>query len=204
MGSLTEEQAKEILAPYHPVLCAIVANAWAEWRKLSPEHRMTLGESDRVRANVLWKFMIDQARKLLEGFNVKVIERDNSIQFFIEERVLIRLKKLDASGISSSLQTQRSIDFYEQQPLDGIPQVYRLEVGYVLDQLRQSYADILVVARQGDAVVWKYSISNAAGATVTHMDESQATTDDGRDSRDRGARVRGKRTKDGDRDASSD
>ena len=91
---------------------------------------------------------------------VYVIDSHATFGFLIDDRVFFRFKKGDANGLSTNVRTQLALAFHNHdQDLPGLlPEVERVEVVYQLNRLETQIIDIIVVARNGDIVVWTYSL----------------------------------------------
>lgn len=76
------------------------------------------------------------------------------------DKVVFRLKNVNAEGKHSNNDTQQQRDFDDQLPLEGLPDAaIRLVAGYQLDEAGLSLERIMVARRIGRNVVWTAQIS---------------------------------------------
>lgn len=142
-----------------------VLGAWDDWCR-SP--RVSVWRCKRSRANFVWEQIIERSHlAFAEEPAVRILDGDQTFRFLVDEHVLFRFKKGDDSGLSANVPTQLAIAFHDhQQSLFGLPQVHRVEVVYQLNRLETEIADVIVVARSGNAVAWTYSLLDAGEAQV--------------------------------------
>ena len=101
---------------------------------------------------------------------MRVIRRDETAKFVVVDQVLLRFKKADDRGLGSNIPTQASLGFIGQQhDLPGIPNVHKVEVVYALNRLQTQIDRVVVVARDGDALLWDYAIAPATTAEVISL-----------------------------------
>ena len=162
---MNKDDARSILEPYHRELWEIWHTAWKRWLKL-PDRAVL--NHDRVRANIVWAFAIDEATSRFdETEEIRINDAHATKTFEIEDKLLFRFKKMDQKGISRNYPTQRAIFFSNQLELPGIPYgLGRVDIGYVLNDIKTSIVEILVSYRAG---AWKYEILPPATATVVPL-----------------------------------
>ncbi len=123
---------------------AIVA-AWNRWAKFDPADKKDI--TDSARAAVVHSFIISEATKNLGGA-ATVYNRYGLVVFEIRGYA-IRFKKHDEQLLSRNQETRQVRDFMGQQPLEGVPSVWNLEAGYVLDRIGSSIVSTNVVCPNG-------------------------------------------------------
>jgi hypothetical protein len=124
---------------------------------------------------------------------VRVIRRDETAKFVVADQVVLRFKKADDRGLGSNIPTQASLEFTEQQyELPGMPGVHKIEVVYGLNRLQTQIDRVVVVARDGDVLLWEYAVAPATTAEIISLaaPTSDATL---------GARVRVRKADEGDK-----
>lgn len=149
------EIVKTSLQRIEPQLRTAITAGWEDWRRANLGHWRRRG-----RANYVWEQMAHYAAVSLEGVDgVSVVVRHESYHFLVDGKVAFRLKKSDGVGITKNYPTQEAIAFHDPQlPLTGIPAQQRVEVTYCLNNNETDIADILVVGREGETVLWTYSL----------------------------------------------
>ena len=141
-------------------IVAAIHEAWADW--MASDH-VSVWRCKRSRANFVWEQIIDRAFAELVGHDaVHVIDGHETMKFLVRDEVLFRFKKADETGRTANVSTQLALAFHDHdQGLFGLPEVQRVEVVYKLNKLETAIQDICVVARDGDRVVWEYSLLDA-------------------------------------------
>lgn len=149
-----------ILGEISNEIVEVVQAAWNDWLE---SDFLGVWRCKRSRANFVWEQIIDRAYKALsEREKVHIIEASETIKFLIDDQVLFRFKKADESGRTANVATQMALAFHNHdQDLFGFAQIQRVEVVYKLNKLETAIKDICVVARDGDHVVWEYSLLDA-------------------------------------------
>lgn len=155
-----KSSVQPILDRYQKPIAEAVIGGWNDWRQ-SPY--VGVWRCKRSRANFVWEQIIERAHLALDGTpGVRIIEGHETFQFLLEDRVLFRFKKGDDVGLTANVPTQIALAFHDhERDLFGLPEVHRVEVIYKLNKLETEVVDVLVVARDGDTVVWTHSLLQA-------------------------------------------
>lgn len=151
-----EADVRTLLAPREGAITQVVLDAWGRWWR-NPE-RPTLYR--RTRACLVHNYIMNAAPAAFTADRgVHLIQRQETIYFLIERRLLMRFKKGDEQGLSSNIETQASLAFVDPtEPLIDLPDVARVDIAYVLNQLETVVHQVAVVARDGDRKVWSYPL----------------------------------------------
>jgi hypothetical protein len=149
------EVVQAALTPLEPVLTRALTRAWDDWMAADLHHWRKRG-----RANFVWEQAAHYAAiDLNEDPRVSILVKNESYHFLVDDRVAFRLKKADHSGYTRNYPTQEALAFHDpQMPLTGVPAEQRVEVTYTLNTAETDLNDIVVVARDGDKVLWTYSL----------------------------------------------
>ncbi len=160
-----KEAIQPILDNLRKPIVAAVLGAWDDWIA-SPY--LGVWRCKRSRANFVWEQIIDRAHvAFAEKPSVQVIDGQETFKFLIEDSVLFRFKKGDDAGVTANIPTQIALAFHDhEQNLFGLPEVYRIEVVYQLNMLETEVVDVIVVARDGDAIAWSYSLLDSGEGVV--------------------------------------
>ncbi len=160
-----KEAIQPILDKLHEPIVAAVLGAWDDWIA-SPY--LGVWRCKRSRANFVWEQIIDRAHvAFAEEPSVQVIDGQETFKFLIEDSVLFRFKKGDDAGVTANIPTQIALAFHDhEQDLFGLPEVYRIEVVYQLNMLETEVVDVIVVARDGNAIAWSYSLLDSGEGVV--------------------------------------
>lgn len=165
MSSHSKQDVDTQLRPYFPIFASIMTGAWADW--MSSGHVGVW--CNRSRATFVWEQMILRAQKAFALHpEIAIVPRRESYLFVAKGAVAFRLKKSDARGLTSNYPTQAAMEFHDpQSQLPGLPEVARVDVVYILNAIQTAVADVLVVAREKQDVLWTLSALDAGSNVVT-------------------------------------
>ncbi len=185
-----EDVVRRVLQPYEDAIFQAVHGAWSDYQELNLGGRLLF--PGRSRACLVHDFMVRRAISTwTDDTAVRVIRRDETAKFVVADQVLLRLKKADDRGFGSNIPTQASLGFIEQQhEPPGIPNVHKVEVVYLLNRLQTQIDRVVVVARDGDELLWDYVIAPAATADVISLPSA------GSSEPERGARIKVRKSHD--------
>ncbi len=165
MSGPPKASVQPLLDKHREPLVAAVFGAWDDW--LASPH-VGVWRCKRSRANFVWEQIIERAHLAFDGASgIRIIDGHETFKFLVEDRVLFRFKKGDETGLTANVPTQLALAFHDhEQDLLGLPEVHRVEVVYQLNRLETEVVDVLIVARDGDAVVWTHSLLDAGEGIV--------------------------------------
>ena len=124
----------------------IMLRAWERWvDEIGPGTRKDL--TDSTRAFMVHDFIVTEAVRSLDG--IAKVHDKSALRLFTIRNYALRFKKLDNELMSRNQETSQVKAFMGQLPLDGIPAVHNLEVGYVLDRLGTEVVSTNVVCPNG-------------------------------------------------------
>lgn len=130
------------MAEFRPIML----EAWQRWQdEIDPATKIDL--TDSTRAFAVHNFIVAGAAKRLDG--VAITHNKAKLRLFAIRNYLIRFKKHDADLISSNVETRQVKRFMSQMPLSGIPTMFNLEAGYVLDALGTKIVSTNLVCPNG-------------------------------------------------------
>ena len=131
-----EGDIKQLLASRVPALNRLVLDAWNRWWNLPGRARMFR----RTRACLMHNYMMNEARTVfMHDRGIHIIERQETLLFLVEKRLLFRLKLGDVYGVSSNIETQTAMAFTDPEvslTLFDLPDVARVDICYVLNLLQ--------------------------------------------------------------------
>jgi hypothetical protein len=170
--AMTDVQA--ILKPYHPRIRNVVERAWAEWRTVAAlrvENDLAPVMYSRTIANDVFdaiaRFGIAEFSSDL-AVNVKVDAQ--TFKLFFKGSVCARYKRGDDNKLGQNIPTQAAMAFEEVDgELPGFPaDTAKVEFIWLANDLNTRLEHVLVVARDGDHLLWDYEIvETAAGGAGT-------------------------------------
>lgn len=161
----SQSEVEPIFAPIGDAVVAIVREGWSDWLT-SPY--VGIWRCKRSRANFVWEQIIEHAhRQLADNPSIRIIDGQETYKFLLDDRVLFRFKKADDEGLTRNVPTQLALAFHDHDAdLFGLPEVSRVDVAYVLNKLETEVNDIIVVGRDGDTVVWSFSLLDAGDGVL--------------------------------------
>ncbi|MEM1105758.1 MAG: hypothetical protein AAGH87_05155 [Pseudomonadota bacterium] len=165
MPAPNEDDVKRVLEPYSGIIVSIMRRAWEDW--LNSGYAATW-EFARARANYISAQMAFYAREAFEDEpGIYIVEKDETLKFLADDRVVFRLKKADEAGLTANIPTQQVLAYHDHdQNMLGLPEVQRVDAVYILNTLETDIHDIFVVARDGKQLAWTYSLLDGAEGVV--------------------------------------
>ena len=159
-----------LFEPFLATFCRIILTGWKSWTDLPDEVRYAL-RHERTRANVLWAFIQNDADKAFENTPIRKFERYGTYLFTLGESspIVFRFKKMDEDGFSQNFPTRFSLDYNEQLELPDVPSTIRVDIGYVLNDLKTEIEKVLISRRDGNRILWKHEISERVAAEVSNI-----------------------------------
>lgn len=162
------DEVKTLSQAHEDRFVSIWLRAWDQW--MQNPHRLQLNFR-RTRANAVFNYAMTIAMPELEGVaGVAIVRRqgNETAAFIIDQRLFLRLKKANRRGLGSNVRTQASLAFQDstKPPLLSLPDVWKVEVVYVLNYLETMIERIMVVARHKESLLWAYEIYSAAGSML--------------------------------------
>lgn len=198
MAVAVEADVREILERRENAILDIAHGAWNDWLATPNRSRLRFA---RTRANIVHDLMVDRAITAFNGdADVRAIVKDETAKFLFGRRVLVRFKKGDGNGLGSNIETQAVLAFTDPQLLiPGLPDVQKVDVVYVLNDLQTMIERIAVTARDNDVRLWTYDIEDRRGALLLPLPLPSAPDEGGKvvrlrphaDRKDRGENNRG-------------
>lgn len=162
----TMEEARAILEPYHPLLRKIIEAGWDEWRRVQA-FRSKEGMPSFLYTRVICNYV----HGAIAHTGIPLIAVEDKLHLHIEPQtfkilfpgnpgLIARVKKGDDDHLGQNHVTQAVLDFVEA---DGfLPGTSRetghVEIVWLPNEIWTDIDRILVVARDGNELVWEYDI----------------------------------------------
>lgn len=178
MAAAIEAEVREVMAEFEPRLLEICRGGWSDWQS---SRQTALERFPRIRANVVHGFMVHRAIAVFDGHpDVHIMLQDETAKFLFRQSVLMRLKKADRSFLGSNIQTQAVLAFVDPQlTIPGLPDLQKVDVVYVLNDLETAIERVAVTARDNDVRIWSYDIEDREGAAVLPLPQPIAPVEGG-------------------------
>jgi hypothetical protein len=169
MARAMKEEVRAALTPYHAMLGKIIRDAWAEWRTLQAfrvEKGMAPVLYPRTISNYVFDAIARRAIPLLGAEERINLDLDSQTFRFHLRGVAARIKKGGDDKLGCSIPTQAALAFEEA---DGViaglpPETAKIEIIWLPNELWTQVDRILVIARDGDALLWEYDLDESAPA----------------------------------------
>lgn len=150
---ITQSESLSILKPYQSKIRECVVSGWNAYITQYAHVRDVL--TPRTRANIVFDHMCHHARQQFANTkDVHIRETNGLFLVDIQGKLQIRFKKLDDNNKSSNIQTQQTLNFYEQLELPGLPHATRLVAGYVLNDWETAIRTVTVTCPNGSEIEW--------------------------------------------------
>lgn len=178
MAVAVESDVKSQLGDFGEMILEIVHGAWSDWQA-SP-HKSQI-RFRRTRANLIHDFMVCRAVSIFDGHpDVHIIHQDETAKLLFRRQVLVRLKKGDANCLGSNIETQAVLAFIDPQlTIPGLPDVQKVDIVYVLNDLETSIERVAVTARDNEKRLWTYDIDSRRSASILPLPQPSAPVDGG-------------------------
>src|SRR5436309_10577080 len=145
---LSKTQAERILAPHRVALRDCIIAGWNQWEALPAKARAAIGS--RARACVVYDFIIQAVSHRFEGRRGVQLFRSRGLWMLgIDNRLVVRFKKLRTDLRYSNYPTRQQQLFSRQLDLVGIPAATRLVAGYLLDPLAIRISQTVITLQIG-------------------------------------------------------
>lgn len=169
MTSMTMEEVKAALSPYHVRIKQVVIEGYDEWRRVAA-FRATSGYSPVLYSRTVANYVFDAiARNAQTVFGrekaVRIRQETQTIKFIFAGKVIVRFKKGDEDHLGKNILTQAILDYLDpQQTLPGFPpEAAKVEIVWTANEIGTAVEDVVVVARDGNTLLWSYRIDDDAG-----------------------------------------
>ena len=163
MAHALMDDVKRVLEDFELRMREILEGAWQDWLEM-PRRAIF---SARTRASMIFDFIRSRAIAEFDGDpNIRVIPKGQTVKFLFRNRVIVRFKKANSSGLGSNVSTQAVIQFIDPQlSIPGLlPDIYKVEVCYRLDKLAMRMDALAVTARENNRKIWSYELRRPAQA----------------------------------------
>lgn len=169
------DNAYRAMLPYFDRLWGVINGGWEDWNEEMSPKVMAMA-STRTRACMVNDFMRTRGCRLAEeDATIKIATRQQMFVLVFSPPdfsgcIGIRLKKLDADGLSKNQPTTQVQEFRNQLTLLGMEADYHLEAGYVVDRFGSALMSVDLVCPSGNGIYWKAEIvPNSVNQNVANL-----------------------------------
>jgi len=161
------EEVEPILEQFAGRLRAVLDRAMDDWLETPNRGQFIY---TRTRANIIFDHIIRHALLEFDGDGdntVKALREAQTVKFLFHNSVVARIKKGNARGVGSNIETQAVLDYVDPQAsFGGLPDIHKVEIVYQLDILGTGYAEVAVVARDRKTRIWAYPLGGQPTAEI--------------------------------------
>ncbi len=168
----TKEEVQAALSQYHPLIRKIIDDAWAEWRAVEGFRQ---GQDygaiayKRTISNYMFDGIARRAIRVLgslDGIHVK--PEAQTVKFFAGGKALFRFKKGDDAKLGCNIPTEASLAFIDaDRSIPGLPpETAKVEVIWQPNEIWTQIERELVIARDGDRLIWEYDLDRDMGGAA--------------------------------------
>jgi hypothetical protein len=178
MSVPTIDDVRPILQAFELRLRKVLEAAWDEdWQSMPTRQKSLL--SKRSRASCMFDFAKHRAiREFTGDSEIQMIHKGQTVKFLFQNSVLARIKKANARGLGSNIETQAVLEFVDPQfKMFDLPPLHHVEICYQEDNFATRISSISVTARQLYRRIWSYELQRPQTATITPI-ISATTVDD--------------------------
>jgi hypothetical protein len=171
MAIPTMDEARAVLGPYHRDLRRVIEEAWAEWIEVEG-FRAERGHGPIGYTRTICNYIFDGiARRAIPYFgamdSVRVENDPQTFKLFIKN-VVLRFKKGGDDKLGQNVPTLAALLFEDAEcGLPGFPpDTAKIEMIWLPNEIWTGLDRVLVVARDGDRLIWEYDIEPESGTAV--------------------------------------
>lgn len=184
MSAVSENEAFKILEPFHDRIRAVVERAWSECRSVA-DYRAANGFGALLYPRTVSNDMFDAiARQVISEFGsedgVFVRLEAQTLKVFFGGHLVARFKRGARNKLGRNIPTQAVMNFIEaDQSLPGMPKAGgKVEIVWMSNEIQTKLEQLLVVARDGNKLLWDYSIEGAADVVDIVRAPTESEDDD--------------------------
>jgi hypothetical protein len=162
---ITSVEAREVLEEFHPRIRRIVERAWSEWRTVA-QLRADAGLSPVLYRRTVANDVFDAiARYAIVEFgddpHASLKIESQTIKLFFRAKLLARFKRAGDKKLGRNIPTQAVMSFIDADALlPGMPpETGKVEFVWISNDIQTQLEKVLVIARDGDCLIWEYEIA---------------------------------------------
>ena len=162
------DAVRDALTPYHSKIHACVIGGFSEWRDMQ-NYRVSKGYSpnlySRTNSNDIFDAIVRRAIPILGSEDKVSVKIEAQTAKFIFRGLVARFKKAGDDGLGCNIPTQAAMAFMDaDRTLPGLPpETAKIELIWEPNDIWTQVERVLVVARDGDRLLWEYEIVANAG-----------------------------------------
>lgn len=167
MHSPSKEDAKHTMFPLlrplyeacHTAFDTMHQESKDWWHKVSP----------RTKANVMRDYLLFEVKKIVEDYEgIRFVRKNGLTLLGVNEKIVIRIKKLGSNLSTSNIQTAQNSAFEKQQLLlTGFTEVVSLNLGYIINEIWTKIEAVYITCPNGyKKVSWYIRLDDEMGGVA--------------------------------------
>lgn len=179
-NKLSREEVERIIDPHYEKITTAIAQAFGQYLELSraqsSQPHFILNK--RTIASLIHDFTRSRIRESFMGTDgITVRDLNRLFLLCIDNQVYIRFKKIKHNFATSSIQTQQTKDFDNQDiEFDNFSiKPTLLYAGYVLDETWTSIRNFYIIYREGKDIIWMKDLTGTVEQTALSFVEVPET-----------------------------
>ena len=170
MARLSRDEVRNYLEPFHSRILGVVKQAFADWRALADfkaQNGLPAALYSRTTSNEVFDFIASRAMvEFRTDPSVTVRPEAQTFKLIFKGIVGGRYKRGDEDDLGQNIPTAAALALeHADGELPGFPpETAWVEFIWQANELLTRLDYVLVVARDGDTILWSYEIEDVAGA----------------------------------------
>jgi hypothetical protein len=170
MSAVSRDDAVAAFEPYFPIIRKAIEDAFAEWRA-TETFRVDSGFGptfyDRTKSNEIFDAIAKRAIFRLGTEPGILVDIEAQTFKFAAKGIAARFKKGGDDKLGRNIPTQAALAFIEADGvLPGLGASGKVEFVWFPNDLWTKLNRVLMVARDGDELLWEYEIDGEAGSLI--------------------------------------
>ena len=164
MRRLSREAALSLIEAHKERFWRVCEEPWERWKQ-RPDPRL----SPRTRANLIYDWMLDTARREFAGVpgaEFVEVESKGLVLMRLEEQILVRLRSSTIRVGRGTTRPPTRGCHNEQMSLPEIPTATRVYCGYRLNRFQTDIRDVSISCMSGSRVEWNIEIEPAEQSVI--------------------------------------
>ncbi|GLK81864.1 hypothetical protein [Methylopila turkensis] len=170
MGTVSRDDAVTAFEPYFPIIRKAIDDAFAEWRAIET-FRVDSGFGpsfyDRTKSNEVFDGIAKRAILRLGAEPGILVDIEAQTFKFAVKGIAARFKKAGDDKLGQNVTTQAVLAFVEADgELPGLGASGKVEFVWRPNDLWTRIDRVLMIARDGDQLLWEYEIEGEASSVI--------------------------------------
>lgn len=159
--NLSKEDAKDVLKPYAQLFYDAIINGFADYKEHDAE--MSHIHDNCTKSNLVRSYVLNKIKQLVvNNPGLKLKEQKRMIAILVEDKVVVRFKKLNNLFRSTNIPTRQTNEFRSRnlsfQGVRALP----IDAGWRVDDFYSEILDVNFVCPDGIGNLWRIPLEDLA------------------------------------------